>query len=126
MPHTPATLITVLKTDGTTAASMQIPQAQNYLVNVLKDKSRDANLKQALNDVTGGKGKPTGAYRFNGLPVWHASSGNGQKSVSLFYTLATVTATIIAMGEHVISTQYEIDVFGPPGSDFAQGKKINL
>jgi len=126
MPHTPAILISVLKTDGKKAAGMAIPQAQNYLVNVLGDKSRDANLKQALNDVTGGKGKATGGYKFLSEPVLHASSGNSQKSVTLFYTLSGVTATIIAMGEHVTSTQYEIDVFGPPNSEFAKGKKITL
>jgi hypothetical protein len=63
-----------------------------------------------------------------GRPVWHASSGDGQTSATLFYTLAGNTATIIAMGKHVKSpvTTYEVDKFGPKGSNFAVGKKIVL
>lgn len=52
------------------------------MTNVLNDDNRLANLKQALNDVTAGKA--TGDLKFRANPVWHASSGNGQKSVTLF------------------------------------------
>ena len=130
MPHTPAALIVVAKTTGGNTGAMARVQAESYLENVLADKGRESNLKQSLNDVTGGKGKATGRYLHGGLPVLHASSGNGAKSATLFYTLTGATATIFAMGEHGVGTptqtKYIVSEFGPLAGEFSKGKTITI
>jgi len=82
MPHADVNLIVILRTneDGKPTRPMAYAQAQTYLVNVMKDNNRDSCIKQALNDVTSGKGKPTGAYVYLGSPVWHASSGDARQA----------------------------------------------
>lgn len=117
--------IVIVKTDGTSTRPMQQPQAENYLGNLI-EKNRLANLKQSLNDVTGGKGKASGNYTFNTHPVLHASSGNGQKSVSLFYYDDGGDHHIIAMGEHANSSTYRLSDYGQPDGDFKGGKTIAL
>jgi hypothetical protein len=127
MPHTPAAMAIVVKADGggDTNAMMQ-PQVEKYLDNVLKDPSRTANLKQAMNDVFGGRGKASGAYTFATKPVLHASSGNGQKSVTLFFYMAGTSAKIFAMGEHKAASSYTVSEYGQKGTDFAKGKTVAL
>lgn len=118
--------IVIIKSDGTPTQPMDQPQAESYLGNLI-EANRLANLKQALNDVTGGKGKATGAYQFNGNPVLHASSGTtGVKSVSLFFYDANTNHYVIAMGEHTSSTTYKLTDYGQPSGDFAKNKTISL
>lgn len=85
-----------------------------------------ANMKQSLNDVVDGKGKATGDYTFGGHAVLHASSGNGQKSVSLFYYQHQDDQYIIAMGEHDSSSSYKLVYYGQTAGDFKYKAKINL
>ena len=126
MPHTPASMAIVVKADGAgdTNAMMQA-QVEKYLGNLITP-DRVSNLKQSLNDVFGGRGKASGAYTFGGQPVLHASSGNMQKSVTLFFTMAGVNARNFAMGQHKTSSSYEVSTYGQRGTDFAQGKTVSL
>ncbi|MFI9310589.1 hypothetical protein [Streptomyces triculaminicus] len=112
---------------------MAQPQAESYMVNVLKDQrqlNKEPSLKQALNQAFNGGGKPTGGYKFKNHKVLHASSGDGQTSTTLFYfnNTDTNTMTLFAVGEHLAGpkTRYKITVYGQAGTDFAQGKTISL
>ncbi|MFI9722100.1 hypothetical protein ACIHFE_20960 [Streptomyces sp. NPDC052396] len=111
---------------------MAQPQAESYMVNVLKDQrmlNKQASLKQALNQAFNGGGKATGGYTFRNHPVLHASSGDGQTSTTLFYFNNDAnTMTLFAVGEHLKgpSTRYQITVYGQAGTDFAQGRTISL
>ncbi|MEO9384367.1 hypothetical protein [Chromobacterium phragmitis] len=119
--------IIIIKSNGEPTTAMDQPQAEEYLGNPkLITRNRLANLKQALNDVTSGKGKATGTYRFNGHPVLHASSGNGEKSVSLFFYDENGDHYIIAMGEHVSSTSYTLSDYGQPDGPFRENATIAL
>ena len=93
-------MIVIIKSDGTQTNPMAQAQAESYLFNVHGDASLTANMKQALNDLTGGKGKSSQPYTFNGQPILHASSGNGEKSISLFFYRTGGNEYIVAMGEH--------------------------
>lgn len=120
----------ILRKDGTpTAPTMKQAQVENYLVKLI-NLNRLASLKQALNDISGNGGKATNAYKHNGIPVKHASSGDGQQSVSLFYTVAGNVATIIAMGEHITlpypMVRYKLSDYGQPMGDFKSGATIIL
>jgi hypothetical protein len=120
----------ILKRDGTpTVPSMKQTQAENYLSRLIT-MNRVASLKQALNDISGNGGKATNAYKHNGVAVKHASSGDGQQSVSLFYTVAGNVATIIAMGEHLTlpypQVRYKLSDYGQPNGDFKSGATIIL
>jgi hypothetical protein len=132
MPHTPATGIIILKRDGGGPVGPAMPQdrVEAYLTPVLNDNNRLANLKQSMNDISTGKGKATGSYTYNRASVWHASSGNGAKSVTLFYTMAGSTASIFAMGEHAEGnanvTKYTVSDYGQTGTDFALKKTIAI
>lgn len=131
MPHDPATSIIILQKDGSgQAGPMQQAQTESYLANVLNDANRRANLKQALNDVSAGKGKPTGSYKYGGAPVWHASSDNTVQSVTLFYTATGPTASIFAMGEHMggagSAVKYSVCDYRQAGTDFALKKTIAI
>jgi hypothetical protein len=95
------------------------------VVDIVSDKHREANAKQSLTQMFNGDGKATGAYTYLGLPVWHASSGNGEKSVCLFYTLAGSTAQLVAIGEHKTSKSYAIE-WGRQAGDFKAGRLISL
>ena len=90
------------------------------------EKNRYANMKQAMNDVTSGKGKATGDYTYDDHPVLHASSGNSQKSVSIFFYNTTDGDYLIAMGEHTTPTSYLLTYFGQKFGDFKLGKTISL
>ena len=126
MPHTPAADAVIKKTDGTlTHPAMGQPQVQNYLIKLVNANSH-ASFKQALNDVFNGKGKSTGNYQQDNLPVFHASSGDGQQSVTLFYLMAGTLATIFAMGEHVAGNSYKVTYYGQPTGSFVTGAKITL
>ncbi|MEU1309031.1 hypothetical protein ABZ419_09045 [Streptomyces cinnamoneus] len=114
---------------GAPTRAMSQPEAQAYLIAVLKDqnmKNREANLKQALNQAFDGNGKPTGAYKYKDHSVLHASSGNGQTSITLFYYSEPSKLTLFAIGEHETSRSYKITVYGQKGTDFAQGKTVIL
>lgn len=93
------------------------------------DKDRMANLKQALTQAFDGAGKATGAYKVNSLAVWHASSGNGQKSVCIFYTLGKMSGKdigqLVAVGQHETATKYKLD-WGRAAGDMATGKTVSL
>jgi hypothetical protein len=124
-----ATTALIVKTDGQPTGAMVQATVMTYLTNVINEagmNNRRANLSQALNDVFNGNGKPTGAYLYKGKPVIHASSGNGQVSASLFWTMVGSQASIFAMGEHVTSTSYKIVVFGQKDTDFAADRTIRL
>ncbi|MFI9306597.1 hypothetical protein [Streptomyces triculaminicus] len=114
---------------GAPTRAMSQPEAQAYLMAVLKDQKmldKQAHLKQALNQAFDGGGKATGAYKFKNHPVLHASSGNGQTSATLFYYSEASTLTLFAIGEHKTSSSYKITVYGQKGTDFAQGKTMSL
>lgn len=121
-----ANKIIIIKSDGTPTNPMDQAQAESYLGNLIES-NRIANLKQALNDVTGGKGKPTGSYTFNTHNVLHASSGvTGVKSVSLFFYDNAGDHYIIAMGEHATSNTYKLTDYGQPAGDFRKNATITL
>ncbi|HRI10504.1 MAG TPA: hypothetical protein PKW35_21940 [Nannocystaceae bacterium] len=126
MPHTAASSARIKKTDGTfTAGAMAQAQAKNYLQNLI-NANRFGNLSQALNDVYGGRGKSSGAYTEEGRAVYHASSGNGQQSVTLFYYMISNQATIFAMGEHRGSSSYRVCDYGQPNGSFTLNATIAL
>lgn len=121
-----ANQIIIIKSDGTPTNPMDQAQAEKYLGNLI-DANRLANLKQSLNDVTGGKGKATGSYRFNGHAVLHASSGvQGVKSVSLFFYDNGGDHYIIAMGEHTGASTYKLTDYGQPTGDFRKNATISI
>lgn len=125
---TASSAMIVIKEDGGGETSpMAQPQAQSYLIEVIKARKmtdKTANVKQALNQAFDGGGKATGKYTFNGHPVLHASSGNGQTSATLFFYDDAGKLMLFAMGEHDTSTKYKISVYGQKGTDFAKGKTI--
>ena len=125
MPHTPAAKALIKKRDASPTRLMEQTQTQNYLINLLT-KNRHANLKQALNDVFSGKGKPSGAHKQDNQPVLHASSGNMQTSVTLFYYMTGGQATIFAMGEHRTSDSYKVSDYGQPTGTFVEGATVTL
>ncbi|KHN51459.1 hypothetical protein [Pectobacterium fontis] len=100
-------------------------EAEKELENYL-EKHRYANMKQAMNDVTFGKGKATGSYTYDDHYVLHASSGNSQKSVSIFFYHTETGYYLIAMGEHTTSASYLLSDFGQKSGDFKFGKTISL
>lgn len=121
-----ANKIIIIKSDGTPTTPMDQAQTEKYLGNLL-DANRIANLKQALNDVTSGKGKATGRYTYNTHAVLHASSGvTGVKSVSLFFYDQAGDHYIIAMGEHTAATTYKLTDYGQPSGDFRKNATITL
>ncbi|MDF8328236.1 hypothetical protein P5G63_06885 [Aeromonas salmonicida] len=117
--------IIIIDGNGHALDPMEQREAEQYLIDYL-EKNLHANLKQCLNDVTGGKGKATGAYQYNGHAVLHASSGNVQKSVSLFYYDDGGNHHIIAMGEHKTATSYKLNFYGQPAGDFKYKATIIL
>lgn len=121
-----ANQIIIIKSDGTPTNPMDQAQAEKYLGNLI-EANRIANLKQSLNDVTGGKGKPTGNYTFNNQPVLHASSGvQGVKSVSLFFYNQGGDHYIIAMGEHTADSTYKLTDYGQPTGEFRKNATITI
>ncbi|GKW12850.1 hypothetical protein [Pectobacterium punjabense] len=100
-------------------------QAEKELAEYL-ERNRHANMKQAMNDVTSGRGKATGSYTYDGHTVLHASSGNSQKSVSIFFYHTETHDYLIAMGEHTTPTTYRLTDFGQKSGDFKLGKTISL
>ena len=120
----------IIKRDGTrTHPPMAQEQANNYLKKLI-DANRYAKLSQSLNQAFDGNGKPTGAFRFAGQPVLHASSGNGQTSVSLFFYVSGDSVVLFAMGEHVDVPKpkvwYQLSDYGLPDGDFVADKIIKL
>ncbi|WP_327233634.1 hypothetical protein OG349_06280 [Streptomyces sp. NBC_01317] len=73
---------------------------------------RRANLSQALNDAFSGGGKPSGQHTITNVGkvnVRHASAGNGQKSVTLFFVEGE-PFRLLALGEHSSRKDcYDID-----------------
>ena len=125
--------VVIIKTDGTETNPMPQRQAEIYLGKLITA-NRTASLKQAMNDVYSGKGKATGAYMYAGLGgshrVLHASSGNGQTSVSLFYVTCPQGTFIIAMGEHLDvpkpKVEYKLTDYGQPSGSFKRNATIKL
>lgn len=125
--------ITIRKTDGTDTNPMPQRQAEIYLSNLIH-RNRVASLKQAMNDVYGDGGKATGAVVYEGfggrLPVKHASSGNGQHSVSLFYVKHGGMTYLLAMGEHMDlpspKVGYSLCDYGQPDGDLKNGKSFRI
>ncbi len=118
--------IVIIKSDGKeTPNKMPQHQAEVYLGNLIFN-DRIANLKQCMNDVTGGRGKATAAFTFKGKSVLHASSGNGEKSITLFFYSTDTDQYIFAMGEHVDATTYRISVYGQPEGTFRKGRTLQL
>jgi hypothetical protein len=118
--------ILIIKSDGKiTPNKMPRETAQLYLSKLLEN-NKQANLKQCLTDVTDGNGKATGGYKFDGKPVRHASSGNGQISVTIFYYVQGEDQYIFAIGEHRGPDSYKITTYGQPGGEFKKGRGIQL
>ncbi|MET8739952.1 hypothetical protein [Streptomyces sp. NPDC004728] len=112
---------------------MDQPTVQTYLTNVLAQAgmlNRIASLTQALNQAFDGNGLQTHPYVFNGAPVLHASSGNYQRSVTLFYYENNNTLMLFAMGEHIQGapnvTRYRITIYGQAGTAFAMNNIIAI
>lgn len=125
-----ANKIIIIKSDGThTSPSMDQAQAQVYLGKLILA-NRVSNLKQSLNDVTGGHGKATGSYTFDGHPVLHASSGViGVASLSLFFYESNNDHYIFAMGEHIKDTKttnYKLSDYGQPSGVFKKNATISI
>lgn len=126
--------IVIIKNDGQPTGSMPQVRAEAYLFKVMhEDKSRQASLKQALNDVTIGRGKPTGSYLFDGFRVLHSSAGKmGTKStVSIFFYDDKGQHYIVAMGTHITSNSYKLSDYGQvtglfKDGPFKQGNTIRL
>jgi hypothetical protein len=129
-------LMVIMKRDGTlTKPPMQQAQANNYLKKLI-NANRYASLGQALNDAFDGKGKATNRekppkkYLLNGHPVLHASSGDGQQSVSLFFFENGGTITLFAMGEHADlpkpQVRYKLVDYGQPQGEFQENAEIIL
>jgi hypothetical protein len=126
----------IMKRDGSFSArsgektSMAQAQALAYLQKLIHN-NRFASLSQALNDVFSEKGKATGAYLFDAHPVLHASSGDGQQSVTLFfYKESDTTAVLFAMGEHLDlpkpKVRYKVSDYGQAQGDFKANATIIL
>ena len=117
----------VIKKDGTqTNPPMAQPQALSYLKNLI-GANRYASLSQALNQAFDGNGKATGAYLYNAQPVLHASSGDGQQSVCLFYYINVSNIMLVAMGAHADQgkvTSYLLSDYGQPAGSFKSGVRI--
>ncbi|MCX4847854.1 hypothetical protein [Streptomyces sp. NBC_00893] len=114
--------------NGQTGA-MDQTRAKNYLINILTRRgmlNRLANLSQALTQAFNGGGFPTHPYVFNGFPVLHASAGNYQTSVTLFYYLANNNLMLFAVGEHIPGPQnrYRITIYGQAGTNFAMNSIV--
>jgi hypothetical protein len=120
-------VLIIIKTDGTqTHPPMQQPQGLSYLKNLIGS-NRYASLSQALNQAFDGDGKPTGAYLYNAQPVLHASSGDRQQSVVLFYYMNVSTIMLVAMGAHSDQgtvTSYLLSDYGQPAGSFKSGNRI--
>ena len=124
-------MVVIVKTDGSHAGPMAQPQAESYLNNVHANPDLAANLKQAMNDVTSGKGKASQPYTFNGHPILHASSGNAQKSITLFFYRTGGHEYIVAMGEHAGKVKgkesYKLTHYGQNANQtFKTGATITL
>lgn len=134
-------MIVIVKSDGSLAGPMPQAQAESYLFNVHKQVDLNASMKQALNDLTGGKGKAstfsTGkntasvSYMFKGKPVLHASSGDGESSISLFFYRLEAHEYVIAMGEHAGKVKgketYKLCHYGQDGDPlYKKGATISL
>lgn len=124
-------MITIIKNDGNPTRPMSQPQAQSYLENVLKrtqEIGRLANLSQALNDVGSGKGKASGTLRFSGRPVLHASAGKaGKSSITILFYREGGSEFIFAVGGHLGSSSYEIDIYGQDSNPaYKLGAKLTL
>lgn len=122
-----ASMLVVIKSDGTSTRPMAQAQAESYLTNLLV-REKHANLKQVMNDVfgDGSKQKASGSYQFNGRPILHASSGNGQSSVTGFFYVIGSTAYLVALGEHKTSSSYYIATYGQTSGDFKHKATITL
>jgi len=125
MPHTKPTYCSFVGQSGGFGLQRTQAGTTEMVVDIVNSANRTANAKQSINQMFDGNGKATGAHVYQGLPVWHASSGNGQKSVTLFYTISGVMAQVVAIGEHKTSTSYDIE-WGPTTSAFSAGKTLNL
>lgn len=130
-----ATHMIIRKRDGTDTIQMPQPQAELYLGNLpTLTANRTASLKQALNDVYSDKGKPTGHVLYAGfggmIPVLHASSGNGQTSVSLFFVRNAGATYLLAMGEHVTEPKpkvsYKLSDYGQPAGPLKGNATVRL
>lgn len=118
----------IINSDGRAAEEgvMSTDQAKEYLIeNYNPGSHRHGNLGSTLTTISNDNKKPTGSLRFNDQPVWHASTGNGEKSVSLFfYNDEDGNHCIIAMGEHL-----KVPQGSPPKyqlSDYGQGKHADF
>jgi|HubBroStandDraft_5_1064220.scaffolds.fasta_scaffold15349_3 hypothetical protein len=124
MPHAKPTFCSLFGPSGPGLQRTQTGVTE-LIVDIVDAANRTANAKQALNQMFDGNGKATGAYQYGGLPVWHASSGNGQQSVCLFYTMNGFTAQVLAIGEHKTSTSYKLE-WGPTPGAFSKNATIQL
>lgn len=125
MPHTKPTYAAFFGPSDNVGMQRTQAGAESLLVDIVNSANRTANAKQAMNQMFDGNGKATGPHSYQGLPVWHASSGNGQKSVSLFYTMSGMTAQIVAVGEHKTGNTYNIES-GRTSGIFKTGVTLTL
>lgn len=72
----------------------------------------------ALSKITSGDGAHAGQYQFqeSTLPLWHASAGVADKTVTFFYVIVQGVAKVIAIAQHVRPTVYRI-IYQVPGHD---------
>ncbi|MDM5064278.1 hypothetical protein OB934_15940 [Aeromonas salmonicida] len=117
--------IIIIDGNGQALAAMTQREAETYLGDYL-ERNLQANMKQCMNDITSNKGKATGDYEYDSHPALHASSGNMQKSVSIFYYDDEDMHYIIAMGKHKTATSYNLSFYGQPAGSFKYKATIEL
>ena len=125
MPHTKPLFVAFFGPEDHIGLQRTQAGATELLVDIVNSANRTANAKQALTQMFNGDGKATGAHKYGGLPVWHASSGNGQKSVCLFYTMQGTTAQMVAIGEHVTGNTYSLE-WGRKVAPFKAGATLAI
>ena len=121
-------MIVIIKKDGSrTTPPMAQAQANNYLKKLLNAESH-ACLSQCLNQMCDHNGKATGFYSFDERPVLHASAGKigANSGVVIFFYTAGGTHYIFAMGQHIDSKSYAVNIYGQPDGDFKEGKAVRL
>jgi hypothetical protein len=85
------------------------------------------DLNQAVTKMLTGKGKSSGALKYDHLPLLHASAGVAKRSgnISLFFAINTSEEIIlIGVGEHTASSSYRLRWKVPTWAH--QGKSISL
>lgn len=93
---------------------MNSEQVQEMVINkagLQPSKEWKSNCTTAINKILSERGTPCGAYKYQNLTVYHASSGVGaQAGCTLFYVLRPGDIVkLVGVGYHVGAQTYQID-----------------